>query len=131
MSYETERNEARAFAKRMSNLGFSVYIAERGDYGFVTDETESRVLSFAFDRIESTLSGNYGPPSAQSGTGWRIENSPDNLKTADDVKDALYSTPPNYCVSGERGWHYLTSVKQYLAHYGSSSSRFVRFTEES
>lgn len=129
MSYQTERDETRAFAKRISNLGFAVYIAENGNYGFVTDETESRVLDFAFSGIEATLGGNYGPPSTRSGTGWGIENSPYSLKTADDVKAALYSTAPSYCERGEHGWRYYSNVKQYLAHYGSSS-RFTRFTEE-
>jgi hypothetical protein len=110
------------FAYFIKGLGFKVYIAKSGSYGFITDDTESRVLSFSFT-AGGSLSGNYGPPSTQSGTGWRMNESPYDLKTAEDVRKALYANPPDW-IRG-RGWKYLSSVKQYLGEYGSSSG----FTE--
>lgn len=58
--------EARNFAERITHMGFTVYLAEPGPYGFITDETESRVLSFSFNDMTS-LGGNYGrlPPKVE------------------------------------------------------------------
>lgn len=113
----SRQSEATAFAHFIKGLGFRVYMAAQGDYGFITDETESRVLSFGFS-ITPSLSGNYGPPSTTSGTGWRVDATPNQLQTADDVKRALYAHPPAFCGGG---WKYLTNVKQHLVHYGASS----------
>lgn len=124
MSYRQE--EALAFARRIKALGFRVFIAENGTgtYGFVTDASEARVLSFSLSDGGS-LGGNYGPPSSESGTGWRMDESPSDLRTADDVRRALYAHPPGFC---GKGWRYLTTVAQYLGLYGSSS-RFVELDQ--
>jgi hypothetical protein len=114
-------DDARTFAARMTSLGFTVYLAERGSYGFLTDDTESRVLSFSFNDGGS-LSGNYGPASHESGTGWRLDGSPQSLRTKDDVIKALYAHPPGYC---GKGWKSFTTVAQHLAIYGASS-RYAR-----
>ena len=105
----TIRTETEGFAKRISDLGFTVYIAESSAYGFITDASESRVLSFSFNDCGS-LGGNYGPASKTSGTGWRLEKGPHALVTAEDVKEALYANPPQWC---GKGWKYLSNVAQY------------------
>jgi hypothetical protein len=110
--------EAHDFAYRIKAMGFVVYMAAQGHYGFISDEKGERVLSFQFPGIENTLSGNYGPPSRESGTGWRLEQSPESLRTIDDVRRALYAYPPKWC--GE-GWRNMTSLEQHLATYGKSS----------
>ena len=120
---ETIKTETRKFARRITDLGFVVYIAESGTYGFITDAAESRVLSFSFNDCGS-LSGNYGPASTQSGTGWRMDKGPHALATAEDVKETLYANPPDWLRG--RGWKYLSSVAQYLQQYGASS-RFTKF----
>lgn len=117
----TKREQAAEFAGRMRALGFTVYLAKSGDYGFITDATESRVMSFSMNDGTS-LSGNYGPPSHGSGTGWRMDKTPDQLRTAEDVRKALYATPPAFC---GRGWKNYTTVKQHLETYGDSSG-YVR-----
>ena len=114
----TIKDETSFFAGRISQMGFTVYVAKSGDYGFITDDKASRVLSFSFTDGGS-LSGNYGPPSTQSGTGWRMVKGPDSLKTADDVREALYASPPDWLRG--KGWRYLSTVAQYLQHYGPSS----------
>ena len=121
MSYRTQA--AREFAERIKRLGFRVFIAKdgAGEYGFVTDASEERVLSFSFSD-GSSLGGNYGPPSTRSGTGWRLDETPADLRTAEDVKRALYAHPPRWVGDG---WKNLTDVKTYLGTYGSSS----RFAE--
>lgn len=116
MSYK--KQFAADFAAHIKSLGFSVYMAESELYGFVTDETESRVLSFSFSDCVASLGGNYGPPSRESGTGWQIKEGPEALRTADDVRRVLYSRPDYHCGNG---WKYFSTVAQHLALYGSSS----------
>lgn len=120
------REHAILFARRVTELGFKIYIARAGHYGFVTDETESRVLSFDFTRFEGYLGGNYGPPSTDFGTGWRINTSPCELKTAEDVKKALYAHPE---YRSHSSWKYFVTVAQYLATY-DHSSKFTLFSLE-
>lgn len=115
------QKEAREFAERIKAMGFVVYLVENREYGFITDDTESRVLSFSFDAL-SNLSGNYGPPSTESGTGWRLDRGPESLRTFDDVRTALYAYPPRWAGNG---WRHMSTVKQYLAAY-QASSRFER-----
>jgi hypothetical protein len=111
---------AREFAQFAKGLGFKVYVAKdnyRGGYGFVTDDSESRVLSFSFSDGGS-LGGNDGPPSHASGTGWRLAETPYDVQTADDVRKALYAWPDYDC---GHGWKRFTTVEEYLAMYGASS----------
>lgn len=113
----THENAA-TFASFIKGLGFRVFVAKAGHYGFITDTDGTRVLSWSFSD-SSSLSGNYGPPSHESGTGWRLAQSPHDLKSADDVRAALYATPdPRQC---GRGWRYFTTLQQHLSMYGDSS----------
>lgn len=123
-----DRSDVFDFAKRITELGFAVYIAKSGTYGFITDASESRVLSFAFDGLGGSLSGNYGPPSTSSGTGWRMDLKPHELDTAGLVREALYAEVPAWSNRGGKGWRYLSTVAQYLAHY-DSSSHFTQFAD--
>ena len=125
---------ARAFAARITSLGFVVYLTERGDGGFITDSAGSRVLCFGSN---GQLSGTYGPPSTRSGTGWVMDQESWNLKSAEDVRAALYAMPPKWCDRDRDprpgaptgGWRYLSTVAQFLALYGSTS-RYSLFTPE-
>lgn len=110
---------ASQFAQFVTGLGFTAYLAKDGTYGFLTDDTGERVLSFSFtDSGGGTLFGNYGPPSAKSGTGWRLEQAPHDLQTREDVRRALYAAAPQWCGDG---WKRYTSVEQHLKLYGDSS----------
>jgi hypothetical protein len=117
MSWQTDKEMAAEFAGFIAGLGFTVYMAERGTYGFITDKAETRVLSFEFG-CPPRLGGNYGPPSTESGTGWSLAKCPSDLKTAEDVRAALYSVP-DYNVG--KGWRYFTTAKQHLESYAASS----------
>lgn len=129
---------AREFAQFIKGLGFRAFVAgvPGGDgprgYGFITDDKGERVLSFSMDR--GGLSGNYGPPTRESGTGWQLPGDVWSLKTADDVRAALYAHAPSeyakgsatcsLCGStrhGRGGFEYYSTVDQYLGQYGSSS----------
>ena len=108
---------ASEFAYFVKGLGFRVFLAKTRDYGFITDADGSRVLSFSFTD-GSRLSGNYWPPSQQSGTGWRMEISPHALRNAEDVRNALCARPPDWC---GKGWKRYTTLADHLGMYGSSS----------
>lgn len=110
-------NRAIEFATRIKALGFRVWLAERDRYGFISDDTGARVVSFSFSDGTS-LGGNYGPPSTISGTGWRMDTMPDDLQTASDVRRVLDTSPPP---RAGNGWKYMTTVEQHLATYGTSS----------
>jgi hypothetical protein len=76
-------------------------------------------VSFSFTDVGGpTLSGNYGPPSQRSGTGWRLEQAPHDLATAGDVRKALREPAPPWCGDG---WKRYTTLAQHLELYGSSS----------
>lgn len=114
MSRTTEATE---FADRIKAMGFRVWLSERGPYGFISDKAGERVLSFSFNDGTS-LSGNYGPQSQESGTGWRLEQTPDHLRTVGDVAKALGEYPPQFC---GKGCEHFTTVEKHLATYGTSS----------
>jgi hypothetical protein len=111
------KTQASNFAHFVKGLGFTVYLAKAGTYGFITDDTGERVLSFSFTDGAS-LCGNYGPPSQKSGTGWCLDKAPHQLQTQADVKRALYEHAPQWCGDG---WTRYTSVEEHIKLYGNSS----------
>lgn len=97
----------------IQNEGLRVFVAERATYGFYTDNTGKRVVSFQLD-LSLTFSGNY--KSKSNGTGWRIT---DNIP--DDFTKLLYTNSPfefdNY-----------TTLDEYLNMY-QNSSKFTEVTK--
>lgn len=111
------------FAEHIKGLGFRVFLSKSKTYGFITDQKGERVLSFSFSGLQDTLSGNYGPPSTTSVTGWRLSTwrlstLPAHLQIRSDVVKALNASP-DFNVG--KGWKYFQSLDQHLAMYGSSS----------
>ena len=106
------------FAAHIVRLGFRAFMAESNEYGFVTDAVGKRVMCFSFSGCDANLGGNYFPASHESGTGWRMDKCPSDLRTAKDVHDALYAYPPAFVGCG---WKTFTTLQQHLAMYGSSS----------
>lgn len=133
----TDFHTAREFAQFIKGLGFRAFVAKndgpRG-YGFITDAEGSRVLGFQFSD-GGTLGGNYNG-GRDCGSGWRMDEAPWDLKTAEDVRKALYATAPQWtgfhrggkrCPtcgqstgSSEPARTY-TTLEQHLKTYGSSS----------
>lgn len=124
---------AREFAQFIKGLGFRAFVAKndgiRG-YGFFTDAKGSRVVSFQMD--DGSLGGNYGPPSRESGTGWRMNETIWSLKSRADVQRVLDADAPDYCrrkreggcprcEPARGGFEYYTNLAQFLGMYGSSS----------
>lgn len=110
--------ECEEFAARIKAMGFRVWLAANHDYGFISDDTGSRVLSFSYSDIPYSLSGNYGPASRTSGTGWRMNITPGDLQSVETVRRALYAHAPQWC---GKGWKDYTTVAQHISTYGASS----------
>ena len=74
------------YAQQIKALGFRVWLAKSNTYGFISDDTGSRVLSWSTEDLSGALSGNYGPASRESGTGWKHEDfSMSALRTGESV----------------------------------------------
>ena len=120
-----EKEIAIDFAQRAVELGFHVFIAEKGTYGYYTDG--SRVVSFQYDCGSMQLSGNYKTSDPKkTGNGWRMD---DDSVVIDDnaITKAISTKPPRWAV-GEATWE-LTTPEQYRATY-QDSSRYVEFLGE-
>lgn len=114
----SHQEKALEFAHHIMSLGFRVFMAESGTYGFITDEKEERVLGFSFGSGIPSLSGNYSPASRESGTGWLMDTVPSDLKTKEDTHSTLYAHPHFHT---GKGWNHFTTVKEYLGIYQKSS----------
>lgn len=95
--------------------GFRVFLAERGTYGFYTNEAGSSIVSFQIDLGTINFSGNY--ESEQSGTGWRLDTS--------DFESMLKAMPPQWAVGRETRAVRMITLADHLKRYQSSS----KFTE--
>lgn len=118
-----KREVALEVARRALAEGLRVFLANdgEGDYGFFTDQEGKRVVSFRVGFGSPSFTGNYGPPSRSSGTGWRIvDGFPATLASC------LDAYPPQWCGTG---WRYLTTMAQHLEAYGKSS-RYREITIE-
>lgn len=101
-------------AETLVRFGFKVYIAEKGTYGFYTDETGKRTVSFELRNGMYSFGGNY-KPSKHSGTGWTLEAPSILNKKA--FEDMLYANAP--------GWRHnpnpeYTTEEQYIESWPAS-----------
>ncbi len=118
----SDKQTAAEFAKHAANKGFTVYLAKSGTYGFLTDNSETRALSFGVDFGSIKFSGNYRRPSRNRGTGWRMERtvSPNEL-SASEIADLLHANAPQWALSGTTGPVEYATVKDMLKQWGQSS----------
>ena len=116
-NYQTEATAE--LAQEILKAGFRVFIAERGTYGFYTDEEGTRVVSFHYGLGGFDFSGNYKavhPHGGRNiGTGWV-------LRTAS--FDNMFGQYPLPSMVGNTEFRIIT-MAQHLERYQSSS----RFTE--
>lgn len=110
---QRERETAMKFAYNVKRMGFRVFLSESEEYGFITDETESRVLSFGASYGMIKLSGVYQPNSGH-GSGWGIAKELDVIQSKDFIQKCLYLPSPYASTK-------LSTVKDYLNRYQSSS----------
>ena len=119
-----ERDIVIDFAHRALKLGYQVFIAKRGTYGYYTDGLH--VVSFQCDYGGVQLSGNYKTSQPRkTGNGWRIY---DDSYAIDDtaITQAIGTKPPRWAV-GNATWT-LTTPEQHRAAY-QDSSQYVEYRE--
>jgi hypothetical protein len=118
MGYKLEREAARAVAQSAIACGLVPYIAERGTYGYITDATGSRVLSFGCDLGSVNYSGNYRSQSV--GSGWSIGRyAGTDAITVRRAWDQVAEKPAECIMFGERVR--MRTEREYLAIYQESS----------
>lgn len=117
-----DKQIATEFAKHVVSKGFTVYMAESGTYGFLTDNSEKRALSFGVDLGSIKLSGNFKHASRERGRGWRFKRTvhPRAL-TPTEISDYLYAQAPKWALIGTTGTVEYATVADMLKQWGSSS----------
>ena len=98
--------------KDILSNGWRVFIAERGHYGFFTNDTGERVISFQLNLGVVIWNGNYKTSNPKrTGGGWRLQ--------PDTYKNMFYAQPPYWAVGGEK-WKY-TTLEMHLKTFQKSS----------
>lgn len=112
MKYDSKKECIKELTAMILKEGLRVFIAERGTYGFYTNATGDRIVSFDID-LTILFHGQY--KSHDNGDGWRIcEGIPDNFA-------ALLRTPSPFSMIK------YTTLDEYLAVY-QTSSKFKEIT---
>jgi hypothetical protein len=109
-SYDYSRQVIKELSDELIDAGFRVFIAESGTYGFYTDKSGERVVSFQVDYLSPVFSGNY--KSKHCGTGWRFERPLE-------YDQMLNAGAPYWATKGERIRY--TSLDDHLNQYQASS----------
>ena len=121
MRNDYKKEAIEALAVEIMAAGFRVFIAERGHYGFYTDEAGSCVVSFQYDLGGVSFSGNYRTESPRTtGTGWGLESGT--------FANRFNQSAPRWATNGF-SWKY-TTLAQHLALY-QASSRYTELQPES
>lgn len=110
---QRERETSMKFAYNVKRMGFRVFLSESKEYGFITDETEKRVLSFGTSYGMINLSGVYHA-NPNHGSGWGIAKELDVIQSKNFIQECLYMPSPYTGTT-------LSTVKDYLKTYQSSS----------
>ena len=110
-SYKIEA--VKELANKIKAAGYRVFIAKSGTYGFYTDASGSRVVSFHYDLGGFKFSGNYKSSQPRStGTGWQlVEGS---------FADMFNQSPTSWAIPSGVTYK-LTTLEQHMATYQGSS----------
>ena len=104
-----------------ANTGYRVFLSERVGcaHGFITNASGSRVVSFQFDILSISFSGNY--KSKSCGTGWRMDGIEVEHVTNKESLDRIFdnNSVPLWATKGEQVR--LVSLDDHLKNYGASS----------
>lgn len=111
-------------AQRLISYGYTVYIAQSGEYGFYTEGV--RVVSFGGQwNFSVDFSGNYRTNApTQTGTGWQIAPDMGDI-TEEQARAYITAKAPDWAISGATVVNY-TTPEQHLATYGNSS-RYTQY----
>lgn len=104
-----------------ANTGYRVFLSERRGcaHGFITNASGSRVVSFQFDILSISFSGNY--KSKSCGTGWRMDGVEVEHVTNKESLDRIFDNnrAPLWATHGEQVK--LVTLDEHLKTYGQSS----------
>lgn len=103
--------------KALQSYGYQVYISKTKEYGFYTDGKS--VVSFGGQwEFSADFTGNYGPATRMSGTGWQIA-AEQCIPTEEQAMQWINAIPPTWATKEQT--LQKTTPEQYLSTYGSSS----------
>jgi len=68
----TDKERINELSNKIKSFGYPVYLSEKGNYGFFTNQNGSRIISFQIDYFFFNFSANH--KSIGLGTGYRITN---------------------------------------------------------
>ena len=121
----TDKERTSELVSKIKSFGYSVYLSDKGNYGFFTNADGSRVISFQIDYFFFNFSANH--KSIGLGTGYRITNDEkcllweiDNFCTAKFLESLINAPVYKSRRKNERflSW---TTLNQHLAMYQDSS----------
>jgi len=121
----SNKDRTKELVNKIKSFGYTVYLSEKGNYGFFTNTEGSRVICFQIDYFFFNFSANH--KSIGLGSGYRITNDEqcllweiDNFCTADFLKSLVNA--PIY-ISRRKNEKFLswTTLNQHLETYQSSS----------
>ena len=117
--HDYQHPQIKAVAQAAIKAGFRAFIAERGTYGFYTDELGTKLVSFQPEGTGVSFGGNYRASNARrSGNGWRIIDQ-GNISTYD-LKQYFSAYPPAWAIVHGDTFTF-TTLEQHQNMYQSSS----------
>lgn len=114
-----------ALANKIKSFGYNVYLSERNEYGFFTDNESKRLVSFQIDYFFFNFSSNH--KSINLGSGVRLTNDEkciewdiDTWCTYDFLKSLMTSKP---YISKRKKEKFIswTTLQEHMEIYNSSS----------
>lgn len=124
----TDKERTTELVNKIKSFGYPVYLSEKGNYGFFTNQDGSRIVSFQIDYFFFNFSANH--KSIGLGTGYRITSDGkcllweiDNFCTATFLEKLINAPIYKSRRKNERflSW---TTLEQYLKMY-QDSSKFI------
>lgn len=121
----TDKERITELVNKIKSFGYSVYLAERGNYGFFTNSDGSKIVSFQIDYFFFNFSANH--KSIGLGTGYRITSDEQCLLweidkfCTDEFLQKLINAPIYKSRRKNEKFISWTTLEQHLASYQSSS----------
>lgn len=121
----TNQQATNELATKLKNLGYVVYLAESGTYGFFHKPNETKHISFQIDYFFFNFSSNY--KGENIGTGHRLTNDEkcniwevEKFATSEFFESLINCRPYSSRRKKEKFLRWST-VQEHLDFYGSSS----------
>ena len=123
--FDANKERTAELVNKIKSFGYPVYLSEKGNYGFFTNQDGSRLVSFQIDHFFFSFSANH--KSIGLGSGYRITNDEqcllwdiDNFCTAKFL-ESLINAPVYISRRKNERFLWWTTLEQHLERYQSSS----------